>query len=267
MRKTRVLLCLVLLFAVFCAGALSEISYTDAKQIIFLHNQYKNYRPTGGPRDGAGGWYDARSFQIQNGKYWRWWGDVFGVDCLEQGGCHAFAFSHAVQWCLKQNMGDEVLHALIDACENPSDYCMYHSYPKCKDSAYPHENSTEAYAALCREAYGLCTEKENVPDRTKEAWTAFFGEGKAAVLLVDGHYVTAVGFLEYEGKTYVQILDSAPNASVSRSWGTAYMAYKNEKIYKIGTPAFTMGPFQYWTEMEDFLKGYIAVDLAVWKEE
>ena len=252
--------CLILAVLLCTLPVLGELSYTDAKEIIKLHNQYQNYRSTGGLRDGAQGYYDARNFQIQNGKYWCWWDGVYGVDCLEQGGCHAFAYSHAVQWLLQQKLGDGVLHELIDACENPSDYCMYHSYPKCKASAYPHKTSSEAYARLCVEKYGLTASADDALDRCEEEWTAFFDAGRIAVLLVDGHYNVAVDYLDYEGTTYVQILDSAPNASVTRTWGTAYMVYKNEKIYRIGTPAFGIGPYQYWVAMADFLENYISVD-------
>ena len=254
------LLCLVLLFSV---PALSEISYTDAEKSIKLHNQYKNYAPTGGLKEGAQGYYDARNFQIQNGKYWCWWGNVYGVDCLEQGGCHAFAFSHAVQWLKMENLGDEVLHELISACENPSDYASYHQYPKCRNSLYSHNTSTEAYCALCRSKYGLNTDGDTVPDRTQETWLAFFNSGKIAVLLVNGHYNLAVDYLEYEDGVYVQILDSAPNASVTRTWHSAYMVVQHKKLYKTITPAFAMGPFQYWVKMEDFLDNYIGIDAVL----
>ena len=250
--------------------AMAELDYTDADRVIKLHNQYQGYQPTGGLRGGAQGYYDARSFQIQNGKYWCWWGNVYGVDCLEQGGCHAFAFSHAVQWRLQQNLGDAVLFELIDVCENPSDYSLYHGYPKCAASAYPHTSSFEAYSRLCEEKYALTCSREDVPERNEDAWLRFFFFFKTAILLVDGHYNTAVDYLEYEGKRYVQILDSASNAGVTRTWGRAYMAYNHKKLFNLGTPVFGYGPMQYWVEMSDFLPNYISVDAVltggVWTE-
>ena len=246
-----------------CSPAAAELNFTDANKVIKLHNQYEGYKPTGGLKGGATGYYGAEEFQIQNGKYWCWWGDVYGVDCLEQGGCHAFSYSHAVQWLLQQNLGDEVLHALIDVCENPSDYSLYHGYPKCKASPYPHTDSNGAYARLCEEQYGLATAADSAPDREREEWLRFFDDGKIAILLVDGHYNVAVDYVVYNGAAYVQILDSAPNASLTRTWEQAYTVVNN-KAYPIGTPAFARSPFQYWVTMEDFLAHYITVDVVLY---
>ena len=233
-------LILALLFGTLPVSA--EISYTDARELIKLHNQYRNYRSTGGLRDGAQGYYDARNFQIQNGKYWCWWDGVYGVDCLEQGGCHAFSYSHAVQWLLQQNLGDEVLHALIDACENPSDYGLYHSYPKCKASAYPHKSSSEAYAQLCADKYGLAALAEGAPDRNAEEWLAFFDAGKIAILLVDGHYNVAVDYLGYDGQTYVQILDSAPTPASPAPGARPTWSIKTKRSIRSAPPLSASAP-------------------------
>ncbi len=255
-----ILLC-VLALSFGCA--LSEITYTDATATIKLHNQYQDYKPTGGVKNGAQGYYDAREFQIQNGRYWCWWGDVYGVDCLEQGGCHAFSYSHAVQWLLQQNLGDEVLHELINVCENPSDYSGYHGFPKCRSSAYPHKNSNTAYSGLCSDKYGLNAGKEQLPERDAAEWERFFDEGRIAIMVVTGHYNVAVDYIYVKDVCYVQILDSAPQASVSLTWGKAYFLSKSGSMLNLGMPRFGDGPLQYWVSMDDFLERYIGVDMAL----
>lgn len=228
----------ILLF-MLVAISTSAFAYESATEYISLYSQCR------------GSTYDANS--TKKGKYTKSFWDVElgkrGITINANGnspyisndGCMLLSYLHLTQYLTVKVSGDT---AQVDLLEKFARLANDPSGAGDKYRDYLLKNYGQQYGIT----------KIDVPDDRKkwsfDTWKAFFDDGGAAIIRIPGHIFTVIGYAEYNGKQYIQAVDSSSGSTIKRlSTQTAYKFDNFTSFKKTSGDGVAM---QYWIPYSEF---------------
>ena len=211
------------------SAALAEVSAYDK---ILVYDQY------------GGGW---ASKGLNYGRS--------GGNNMENGGCHIFAYAHAIQWLTGNKLSygnrESLIDELINVCDIPWGPTDYNS-----------TNPQALYNNHIVNNYGA--QEVSVPG-SASALSSHFASGGVIIANPGGHYILAVGstYADYDGngstEMYVHIVDSSCQSTwwrTNQNFGGALYTFdshspitgyrNNSGSYVNGTQGSKWGGGEYW---------------------